>query len=190
MQVQIPFHLFPNVLQALLLSVEAASESDNEFLEKLVKINNDLIKLITYWVPDLDFSLQEFEQVLQDALNYPKERILKIVLAWVNCLITKFNADIFSNIKGLITSLTKKIDIKNKELFNSCIDILCVFACLKQEFMEIVIKNILIKICSNQKLLNLSGVDIICRLAQKLEPEQLFRIIVEISGRFNSKFMI
>lgn len=111
----IPFHLFHNILDIILLNVI----SSNEQLSTLsIECNQCLIDMIDFLPNEVNFNVKNFEEVLKNYFDSKKESTINIILNWISKLFKKFHDEMFTKIEIFIESFTNLLSEGNDKVKN------------------------------------------------------------------------
>jgi len=175
---KIPFHLFPKILEILMDSFN--SKDLNFELNKLSDdCNETLHSIIEFYNDPNKNNIKLFEHILKKYFKVKKDLILKKVLVWISKLFKKFDEDMFIEINSFIDSFTDLLTREDDDVFCSVLDILCEISKYKDEYIEIIIRQILKKLALNLFLLQNRATKIIKNFCKIIDISRVFLSFAE-----------
>lgn len=189
---KIPFHLFPKVLQILFDSINLEYQEsilDAKYLtdknhiqselEKIDECNENLLSIIEFYSDNNTANIKLFEHILKKFFQVKNNLLLKKVLLWISKLFKKFHEDMFIEINDFINDFTELLIRENDIVFNSVLDILCEISKYKDEYIEIIIRQILQKLALNIFLLQNRATKIIKNFCNIIEINRVYVTFAE-----------
>ncbi len=178
---KIPVHLFPKILNLIIKSYNYNKNADYNQIKKVANdCNNELITILEFFPDSTNTHIKLFEDILIHYFRDEKETTLDLAIIWTNKLFKKFHNEIFTNLEHFMESFVTIILHNNDNIFNATLDMLCEFAKYKEEYLEIIFKKLLEKLCYNKKLLDTRGTTILKKLCNLIGVERVYTTFAEV----------
>jgi hypothetical protein len=178
---KIPFYLFPEILELLIINYD--NEKEGLIDEKILKISeecNETLHSIIDLYNDNNYSnIKLFVHILKKYFNTKNDEILDNVLTWISKLFNKFQERMFIDIDDFINKFTDLLNRENEIIFNLVLNILFEIAKYKDDYIEIIIRQILDKLSKNINLLENRGKKIIKNFCNIIDIDRVFLSFAE-----------
>jgi len=175
---KVPFHLFPKILEILIDSIN--SEDLNFEIDKLSgECNETLHSILEYYNDQNTSNIKLFEHILKKYFKVKNDLILNKLLVWISRLFKKFHEEMFIEINSFIDNFTDLLTRESDTVFCAVLEILCEISKYKDEYIEIIIRQILEKLALNLFLLQNRATKIIKNFCQIIEVNRVYLTFAE-----------
>lgn len=175
-----PFPLFGKILDIVIMS----SNNDKEIASVANEINSTLMTIIEY-IGECNSNVKLFEEVLTKYFNEKEPSMIELIFKWIEKLFNKFHEDTFSNFNSFMQKFTNIITHEDNAIFDHVINIICTIAKYKEEYIEIIIYNIIETLRKTKDLLKNRGTVIVTKLCNTLKVDKIYSTFANVLLRIN-----
>ena len=194
-----PFHLFSEILDIVFKTLQKfenknsnLKDLDSKKVEEIIKIsnkfNNSLLNIIEY--SEYNLNLRSFETIL--IKNFQQDNLsLNLIFKWISSLINKYKQEAFSNFNDFLDKLLIFINVKDDEIFHKLLQTLCEFTKFKEENIDIIIYNLLLKLKdSKNEIMENRGELIVNFLCSNLNIKKVFESFADQLFKIEDKIFV
>lgn len=175
-----PFAHFAKILDIVIVS------SNGEEKTVANEVNTSLMTIMDYF-SEGSTNIKLFEEVLMKFFSETSVFILNLVFEWVKKLFKKFHEEAFINFNEFMNNFTNIISHDDKKIFEQFMAIICEISKYKEDYIEIIISNIIDKLRKNTNLLKDKGDIIVTNLCNALKVDKVYSTFANVLLSMNNE---